>query len=112
MDKKREQRMDRFLSILQKKYDSDVDLLDQEDLHIARLRQFVIFRDILSVVMRKMCTKNSSSLSTSHHISKGYRIVRMSLTAPVASPRQLGISMVCSFFIPFHGMLTHHFHVY
>lgn len=98
-DRKGELRMERFMKIMSEKYNLEEDLFDQEDQHIAHLRQFVIFRDVVAVAMRRLAAKEPAALEDRSDgaaplIHRGFRAVRMSMTAPVMSPRQLGILMV------------------
>ena len=97
MDKKRDSRLDKFIKVAYTKFNVEEDMFEQEEKHIANLRQFVVFRDIASIIMKKFAVAAMGSATyvpIPGHIQNGYRQVRVSLTAPTMSPRQLGIAMV------------------
>ena len=102
IDKKRDSRMDKFIKVAHTKFNVDEDMFEQEEKYIANLRQFVVFRDIASIVMKKLAAAAMDSATyvpLPGQIQNGYRQVRVSLTAPTMSPRQLGISMVSRYIL-------------
>lgn len=89
--------MNKFTKVAYENFNLEEDMFVQEEKYLANLRQFVIFRDIAAIVMKKLAAAAMSSINyvpLPGQIQNGYRQVRVSLTAPTMSPRQLGISMV------------------
>ena len=89
--------MEKFAKVAYENFNLEEDMFVQEEKYLANLRQFVIFRDIASIVMKKLAAAAMSSktyVPLPGQIQNGYRQVRVSLTAPTMSPRQFGITMV------------------